>query len=73
MSFIADKKIKYEINKFQFDLRLSRLCKKSNIVSKKMSNDTIKIFDIIHLLEYYNIETNLNDIKETKSIIEYNC
>jgi hypothetical protein len=73
LSFIADKKIKYEINKFQFDLRLSRLCKKANIVSKKTSLDTIKIFDIIHLLEHYKIETNLNDIKETKSIIEYNC
>ena len=73
LSFIADKKIKYEINKFQFDLKLSRLCKKSNIVSKKTSLDTIKIFDIIHLLEHYQIQTNLVDIAETKSIIEYNC
>ena len=73
LAFIADKKIKYKINKFQFDLRLSRLCKKANIVSKKTSNDTIEIFDIIHLLDHYKIQTNLIDIKETKSIIEYNC
>ena len=73
LAFIADKKIKYEINKFQFDLKLSRLCKKSNIVSKKASNDTIKIFDIVHLLKYYQIQTDFIDIAETKSIIDYNC
>ena len=32
LAFIADKKIKYEINKYQFDLKLSRICKKCDII-----------------------------------------
>ena len=71
--FLSDKNIKYEINKFQFDLKISRISKKLEIESKRSSTGIIKIFDIKKLLTHYMIDICLPDIKETKNIIEYNC
>ena len=70
---MSDKNIKYEINKFQFDLKISRISKKLDIDSKRSSTGIIKIFDIKKLLIHYMIDICLPNIKETKNIIEYNC